>query len=72
MRDHSAWFCAQGLGMSSPVPCIDRGELITAQKPSMSNMEGVEVKKNSHAPRFCKMCSHYKPPRSVFHTGSGE
>ncbi|OCF36404.1 palmitoyltransferase PFA4 [Kwoniella heveanensis BCC8398] len=27
-------------------------------------MEGVEVKKGNHAPRYCKTCEHYKPPRA--------
>ena len=39
-------------------------KLTVAQRPTMSGMEGMEVKKTSHAPRFCKMCEHYKPPRS--------
>ncbi|ORX33793.1 DHHC palmitoyltransferase-domain-containing protein [Kockovaella imperatae] len=40
------------------------GEVPRGWRPSLSNMEGVEVKKNSHAPRYCKMCNHYKPPRT--------
>ncbi|WWC89794.1 uncharacterized protein L201_004720 [Kwoniella dendrophila CBS 6074] len=33
-------------------------------RPNLSAMEGVEVKKGNHAPRYCKTCEHYKPPRA--------
>ncbi|ORY29956.1 DHHC palmitoyltransferase-domain-containing protein [Naematelia encephala] len=33
-------------------------------RPDMSSLDGMEVKRGSHAPRFCKMCEHYKPPRA--------
>lgn len=29
----------------------------------MESSEGMEVKKGNHAPRYCKTCEHYKPPR---------
>lgn len=29
----------------------------------MQTTEGMEVKKGNHAPRYCKTCEHYKPPR---------
>ena len=33
------------------------------QRPTMSALENMEVKKGSHGPRYCKTCEHYKPPR---------
>ncbi|KAK8869594.1 hypothetical protein IAR55_000161 [Kwoniella newhampshirensis] len=33
-------------------------------RPNMSGGEGMEVKKGNHAPRYCKTCEHYKPPRA--------
>ncbi|WWD09908.1 hypothetical protein V865_008037 [Kwoniella europaea PYCC6329] len=33
-------------------------------RPNLSSMEGQEVKKGNHAPRYCKTCEHYKPPRA--------
>jgi hypothetical protein len=29
----------------------------------MNDSDGMEVKKGNHAPRYCKTCEHYKPPR---------
>ncbi|WVN86643.1 uncharacterized protein L203_101812 [Cryptococcus depauperatus CBS 7841] len=33
-------------------------------RPNMSSMEGMEIKRGTHAPRYCKTCQHYKPPRA--------
>jgi hypothetical protein len=33
------------------------------QRPNMTALENMEVKKGSHGPRYCKTCEHYKPPR---------
>ncbi len=29
-----------------------------------ANGEGIEVKRGNYAPRYCKMCDHFKPPRA--------
>jgi hypothetical protein len=34
----------------------------------MNDSDGMEVKKGNHAPRYCKTCEHYKPPRGMFHS----
>jgi hypothetical protein len=31
----------------------------------MNDSDGMEVKKGNHAPRYCKTCEHYKPPRGT-------
>lgn len=36
----------------------------------MDSSEGMEVKKGNHAPRYCKTCEHYKPPRGTFTAAS--
>ncbi|RXK41009.1 palmitoyltransferase PFA4 [Tremella mesenterica] len=33
-------------------------------RPNIGQMDGMEVKRGSHAPRYCKTCEHYKPPRA--------
>nr|XP_019042469.1 palmitoyltransferase PFA4 [Kwoniella bestiolae CBS 10118]OCF21399.1 palmitoyltransferase PFA4 [Kwoniella bestiolae CBS 10118] len=40
------------------------GGVPTGWRPNLSSMEGLEVKKGNHAPRYCKTCEHYKPPRA--------
>lgn len=30
----------------------------------MQGSEYIEVKRGNSAPRYCKMCGHYKPPRA--------
>ncbi|WWD01164.1 hypothetical protein V866_008103 [Kwoniella sp. B9012] len=40
------------------------GGVPTGWRPNLSSMEGQEVKKGNHAPRYCKTCEHYKPPRA--------
>ncbi|OWT41413.1 palmitoyltransferase PFA4 [Cryptococcus neoformans Bt1] len=32
-------------------------------RPNIGAMDGMEVKKGTHTPRYCKNCAHYKPPR---------
>jgi hypothetical protein len=34
----------------------------------MNDSDGMEVKKGNHAPRYCKTCEHYKPPRGMSHS----
>jgi hypothetical protein len=36
----------------------------------MNDSDGMEVKKGNHAPRYCKTCEHYKPPRGMSHSVS--
>jgi hypothetical protein len=36
----------------------------------MNDSDGMEVKKGNHAPRYCKTCEHYKPPRGMSHSPS--
>jgi hypothetical protein len=54
------------LGWVGLYPC-ERSQVIVAdaQRPNLSQMDGIEVKRGSHAPRYCKTCEHYKPPRSM-------
>ncbi|WVQ78513.1 hypothetical protein IAT38_000599 [Cryptococcus sp. DSM 104549] len=40
------------------------GGVPSGWRPNMSAMEGMEVKKGTHSPRYCKSCEHYKPPRT--------
>ncbi|KAK4687748.1 hypothetical protein P7C73_g2362, partial [Tremellales sp. Uapishka_1] len=39
------------------------GSVPPGWRPNLSALEGMEVKKGNHGPRYCKTCEHYKPPR---------
>ncbi|WWC60858.1 uncharacterized protein I303_103434 [Kwoniella dejecticola CBS 10117] len=40
------------------------GGVPTGYRPNLNAVEGLEVKKGNHAPRYCKTCEHFKPPRA--------
>ncbi|WVR05338.1 hypothetical protein IAU60_002352 [Kwoniella sp. DSM 27419] len=40
------------------------GSVPQGWRPNLGAMDGIEVKKGNHAPRYCKTCEHYKPPRA--------
>ena len=42
-----------------------QGTVANHQRPNMNDSDGMEVKKGNHAPRYCKTCEHYKPPRGT-------
>ncbi|KAH7338954.1 DHHC palmitoyltransferase-domain-containing protein [Rhizoctonia solani] len=42
----------------------DPGTVPKAWKPDLRSSEGFEVKKLTGAPRYCRTCERYKPPRS--------
>ncbi|BEI81673.1 hypothetical protein CcaverHIS002_0208330 [Cutaneotrichosporon cavernicola] len=39
------------------------GHVPAGWRPDASG-EGIEVKRGNYAPRYCKMCDHFKPPRA--------
>ncbi|AAW41653.2 hypothetical protein CNBB1070 [Cryptococcus deneoformans B-3501A] len=40
------------------------GSVPEGWRPNIGAMDGMEVKKGTHTPRYCKNCEHYKPPRA--------
>ncbi|TYJ58113.1 palmitoyltransferase PFA4 [Cryptococcus floricola] len=40
------------------------GEVPDGWRPTMGALDGLEVKRGTHTPRYCKTCEHYKPPRA--------
>ncbi|CAE7190122.1 unnamed protein product [Rhizoctonia solani] len=42
----------------------DPGTVPKSWKPDLRSLEGCEVKKLTGAPRYCRTCERYKPPRS--------
>ncbi|KAL1411028.1 Palmitoyltransferase [Vanrija albida] len=40
------------------------GHVPQGWRPNLQSADHIEVKRGSHAPRFCKQCEHFKPPRA--------